>query len=124
MEKKINRTFLFVAVVSVITTLCLSMSVFYDRLKDQIISDLKMVGSVIMMTEGWDEAKQIASEADIRITLIDADGTVLFDNVANCENMENHNDRVEVIEARELGESSVTRKSTTFSDVSTYYYAM
>ena len=58
-----------------------------------------------------------------RITLIDVDGTVLFDNFSNVATMVNHNDRPEVIEARNLGSSKSIRSSDTLSQ-QTFYYAL
>ena len=124
MEKKIYNRFFLIAVLSIIASLCLSMGVFYKRFVEQISHDLKTFGSVILETKGWESAQNIANKENIRITLIDVDGTVLFDTKANIEDLENHNNRPEVIEARIHGESDITRKSSTFSDISTYYYAM
>jgi len=58
-----------------------------------------------------------------RITLIDVDGTVLFDNYSNVATMVNHNDRPEVIEARRLGSSQSIRSSDTLRQ-QTFYYAL
>lgn len=64
-----------------------------------------------------------SQEITERITLIDADGVVLFDNHADINKLENHKDRPEVSSAyiNETGEAQ--RYSRTLSQ-NTYYYAI
>lgn len=124
MGKKINRKFFLIATISILSTLILTMGVFYARFKEQISDDLELFGTVLLKTKGWEEVNDIADKENIRITLIDKDGIVLLDNRMNPTLLENHNDRPEVIEARKNGESSTIRVSSTFSDTATYYYAM
>lgn len=124
MENKIHKHLFMVAAISILTTLLLVMGVFYRRFQQQISYDLRTFGYVIHETQGWKEAEDLAQSEKIRITLIDIDGTVLSDNIANASQMENHNTRPEVIEARKNGSAEATRKSSTFSDVTTYYYAL
>lgn len=59
---------------------------------------------------------------DYRITWIDDEGTVLYDNQTDPSKMENHSTREEFIEARLYGEGSVHRYSSTIAK-ETYYYA-
>lgn len=56
-----------------------------------------------------------------RITWIAQDGTVLFDNVAKAEKLENHADREEVQQAMKTGEGESTRYSSTLSRKTTNY---
>ncbi len=62
------------------------------------------------------------TDPNIRITIIDLDGDVLFDNMADSKTMENHLDRPEVKNALEFGEGEAVRNSATL-DKDTYYYA-
>lgn len=124
MEKRINRKLILIAIISIISTLILSMGVFYNRFKEQISYDLELFGTVLLNTKGWEEVDETADKEEIRITLIDEDGTVLLDNRTDPTQLENHNNRPEVIEARRNGDSSIIRVSSTFSDTATYYYAM
>lgn len=124
MEKKINRKFFLIATISVLSTLILTMGVFYARFKEQISYDLELFGTVLLKTQGWEEVYEIADKEEIRITLIDQDGAVLLDNRMDPSLLENHNNRPEVIEARQDGDSSIIRVSSTFSNTATYYYAM
>ena len=61
--------------------------------------------------------------ADERVTLIAADGAVLYDNQADASAMENHGQRAEVAQARESGQGVVMRRSETFG-VDTLYAAV
>lgn len=58
-----------------------------------------------------------------RVTLIDTDGTVLFDSMEDASKMGNHAERPEVVEAEKNGESNISRYSETLSS-KTYYTAL
>ena len=56
---------------------------------------------------------EMADASDTRVTLIDADGVVLFDSSEDASAMENHNARPEVVEARDGSAGSDRRTSET-----------
>ena len=56
------------------------------------------------------------------LTLIGAEGEVLYESLLNKDEMDNHNERPEIIEAREKGEGEAIRYSAT-SGTHTFYYA-
>lgn len=58
-----------------------------------------------------------------RVTLIGEDGTVLYDSEAAPEELENHSNRPEFIQAEKEGKSESTRYSETFAK-KTFYYAV
>ena len=58
-----------------------------------------------------------------RITWVAADGTVLFDNMADVSTMENHKDRPEIQMALSSGSGRESRMSSTLSE-QTFYYAL
>lgn len=60
---------------------------------------------------------------NLRITLIEENGEVSFDNVAGQRPLDNHGNRPEVIEARQKGHGESERYSDTLSET-TYYYAV
>lgn len=60
---------------------------------------------------------------NLRITWIDSDGSVLYDNDADAAALENHADRPEVNAALAYGEGESIRRSETFK-LATFYYAM
>ena len=63
-------------------------------------------------------ARQFSEE--FRYTLIDTDGTVLYDSTADASTMENHANRPEVLEAGARGEGEVSRFSTTLGSDTLY----
>jgi two-component system, OmpR family, phosphate regulon sensor histidine kinase PhoR len=69
-----------------------------------------------------DTLASIVPGFNIRITLIDRNGEVLYDSEADAETMENHLSRPEVRDARENGPGANIRKSSTTGS-SYYYYA-
>ena len=58
-----------------------------------------------------------------RITLIDSDGTVLYDSVEQAADMENHSKREEFLEAISGSSGEAFRYSWTLGS-NTYYYAV
>ncbi|MGN0287620.1 MAG: ATP-binding protein [Atopobiaceae bacterium] len=57
---------------------------------------------------------------DLRATLIDTDGTVLYDSQSDAATMPNHLDRPEVAEALNTGRGSTVRSSSTMGNISIY----
>lgn len=56
----------------------------------------------------------------IRYTWIAADGSVLYDTMVEAHDMENHNDRNEIIQARKTGSGKSHRFSSTLDERTTY----
>lgn len=127
MKKKINRQLMGIAAVAILATLFLTLVVFYNLFRTQVIDDLKTYVHIIENADGANEDSIEAYNArgdGLRITLIKSDGTVIYDTeVADVSRMANHADRKEVREALEHGEGSDVRKSATL-EKSTYYYTV
>lgn len=66
---------------------------------------------------------EVGELTNSRITLVDTDGTVLFDSLEPAQDMENHSDRPEFQEARDKGNGELVRYSRTLSK-QTFYYAV
>ena len=77
------------------------------------------------LEESGEEYLQVLTNypATNRITLVSADGAVLYDNKADESAMENHKDRQEIELALAQGEGEDTRLSATMGQ-ETYYYAI
>lgn len=129
MKKKINMKFMQIAMIAIISTLLLTVAVCYQVFRSQIIRDLKLYADVLQSTFTPGDpletlSKETISEAEeIRITLVAEDGTVLYDSETDAATMENHNDRKEIIEARQNKTASEIRTSDTLGE-SMYYYAV
>ena len=128
MKKKINIRFIMIAALAIVVTALSAMLVFYNILKEQVFGDLKAYAHVIELLNIDDLAAGIEKDPynpiddDLRITLIGSEGEVLYESLLNKDEMDNHNERPEIIEAREKGEGEAIRYSAT-SGTHTFYYA-
>lgn len=122
MTKKIFRSFL--AVVISVLLLCLIMMsvVMYDRFskmnEDQFDYDLLMLAQGMEET-GAEYLLNLDGE-HYRITWIADDGTILYDNQADPDTMDNHLEREEIREALELGIGESSRYSETLTEKTVY----
>lgn len=128
MKKKINIRFIMIAALAIVVTALSAMLVYYNILKEQVFGDLKAYAHVIELLNIDDLAAGIEKDPynpiddDLRITLIGTEGEVLYESLLNKDEMDNHNERPEIIEAREKGEGEAIRYSAT-SGTHTFYYA-
>ena len=126
MKKKINHKFMLISAVAIIIIALCSMVLFYDILKRQIFDDLKANAHVISMMEPDRLPNEINDNLDkdgLRITLVNQDGSVIYDSLEDETKMENHKDRPEIAETLTKGEGYDIRKSAT-STKHTFYYAI
>ncbi|WP_370751941.1 ATP-binding protein [Eubacterium sp.] len=126
MKKKINTQFIIVSFIAIILTMSLSVGTFYELFVQEMRNDMKAYTHVLRSAgvfNASNEEKLNLKNEDLRITIIDADGTVVYDNEANDIEMDNHKDRPEIEAALKNGEGSDVRKSSTLNK-STYYYAV
>ena len=122
MKSKINIQFLIVSAIASILTAVLTAVAFYETFKQETFDGLRTDAVICSNMISGDVVKD--SDLDrLRITLIRPDGTVVYDNSADADDMNNHSDRPEVWEAFKDGSGSAVRKSTTL-DRSTFYYAL
>lgn len=123
MVNKIFNNSLVVGLTSVLLTVVLSVLVVFGFSENQIKNDLKeeTKSIAVALNAGVDVSKYKNQKA--RITLVDSNGQVLFDNQTDKPSSENHLSRPEIKEAIENGEGQIVRKSTTM-DSTTYYYAV
>ena len=122
MKKKINIQFIITNVLTIILTAVLCTAVFYNIFKKEILNNLKTYADVYKSAIK-DNDYGIGDDGDFRITIIDTDGTVEYDNSADAYDMTNHLDRPEVKEALENGEGKTIRRSDTMNK-NTFYYAV
>lgn len=129
MKKKIHMELLATSALAILLTLLFAMFVFYGLFKTQIVSDLKADAKVLKNMHVFDDITGLHPDAydlspdSLRITVIDRDGSVLFDSNADAAAMENHEARPEIRAAFEFGEGSGTRLSETL-DKNLFYYAV
>ena len=101
----------------------LTMGVLYNHFGNQLEEELRTEAeflSIAVEDEGMTAFDSLPADSE-RITYIDTDGTVLFDNESDTDNMENHLDREEIQEAMEDGSGRAVRESDTLSQRTLYY---
>ena len=128
MKQKINVRLIGIAILAVLATLICMTCVYYSLFQKQVRKDLKIQAQVLGEAEAFDDVSTPAksfdiAKEDLRITWIDTDGTVLYDNDANANLLENHADRPEVKSAFLTGEGECVRNSNTMN-MTTFYYAL
>lgn len=126
MKKRINAKFRLISAVAVIVTGICAMIIFCDILEEQILGDLAANAKVIAMMNPELLVEELPINMDkdgLRITLIEEDGTVIYDSLGGEDVMENHANREEIMQAKVYGEGRAMRTST-ISNEHTFYYAM
>lgn len=124
MKKKINVYLIIIAILAIMATLVMTSAAFYNLFDEQVFEDLHIYSRLLEETkadEEWSHAYSVAS-AELRVTVVNNRGEVIFDNKAESSVMENHGHRPEIVAAFETGEGEVVRKSATL-DTNTFYYA-
>ncbi|MBE5761938.1 MAG: two-component sensor histidine kinase [Clostridiales bacterium] len=125
MERKLRRLIMITVAITVIITASLCATVFYSVFRNQIRSELvinaKTIAAIYETTAQLDGLEEMSDE--LRVTLIQKDGTVVYDNTVNADTLENHLDREEVLEAVENGNGSSERVSENIG-YTHFYYAM
>ncbi|NFQ91706.1 cell wall metabolism sensor histidine kinase WalK [Clostridium sporogenes] len=128
MKKKLTLSILII----LIFTLTIVSSLFLITINNQYIesskSRLKNNNFFIFKVIGNEDPKNIVKfiknnyiDNDIRVTLLDHKGNVLVDSKENKEELENHNKREEIINARKNGEAYSVRYSNTRKVESLYF---
>ena len=113
------------ALVTILLSSLLVTIVYYAnsdaRMKSEVREETRFVRGAVELS-GQDYLATVENTAN-RITLIDTDGTVLYDNQDDPATMENHSDREEFQEASTAGAGEATRISDTIAE-QTFYYAV
>ncbi len=117
MSSKIFKSIWIVAFAVFITSMFFIMSVSYTYILETSKSQLKL--ETELYAKGVEHSgafffHELQIE-DQRVTWVSADGTVLYDSVADKNTMDNHMDREEIREALETGYGESVRESDTVS---------
>ena len=125
MTKKIFHSIFTVALVVLLASIGIATSFLYDYFNDSQVKQLKAELSLVADTvnEVGVEYFENFDSTVFRFTVVDTDGTVLYDTQANTSEMENHADREEIMEAFESGTGSSARNSSTLTE-KTFYEAI
>ena len=125
MTKRIFKSIFVVSLLVLAGSTGLTLSILYHYFGNQLEKELRTEAAYLAIAvekEGLEAFESLPAQAE-RVTYVDKDGTVLFDNLADSRDMENHGQREEIQEAREKGFGTAVRNSHTLSR-KTMYYAM
>ena len=123
MTKKIFKSIMFVCALVLAVGLAAVMGILYSNFDGQMRKELSKEAAYLaygVEQQGLDYLKNIKDKS-ARITYIDQDGTVLFDNEADVSEMKNHSDRTEFQKAEKYGAVESSRYSDTLSEKTIYY---
>ena len=128
MKKKINASLLWLSVAMILLTAALGLLIDYHFFEKQFEADLSNETRILRDTGLFDDTAadtgRFRFDPEImRVTWIDSDGTVLYDNESDPADMGNHKNRPEVKQALSDGEGKAVRRSDTLNK-STYYSAL
>ena len=125
MTKKVFRSMITVALTVLLTSLFVATTFIYDYFNKSQVKQLKAELELVketVNTVGIEYFENFDSTV-FRFTVVDEDGIVLYDTVADATQMENHSEREEIREALENGHGSSARNSSTLTE-KTFYEAV
>lgn len=128
MKDRIRYSLMYMGVIAALFAVYFTMRVFEgemaDQLKSQLRENLRLIETAYVADTLGNEPQQLSKFAskDLRITLIDSKGGILYDSDAEAVKMENHNDREEVIDAFAKGVGEDLRYSSTLQ-AKVFYFA-
>ena len=126
MRKKLNIQLIGIAILSMFLTMGMILFIFYGIFRQQVLSELQTVAHMMGNMENLTvySVKDYQAKLDnMRITLLDTEGHVLYDSDVDANVMDNHAERPEISDAYASGEGYAIRESDTLSQ-NTYYYAI
>ncbi|MDD3417178.1 MAG: ATP-binding protein [Lachnospiraceae bacterium] len=116
MKKKINHRFLGIAALAICSMLFFLSVLFYNMIQKQVFEELKIISELI------DKEEILSPDLEnIRVTYVNKDGNVFYDNQVKIENLENHGKRPEIVQAFKTGQGKSIRRSDTLSKDNFYY---
>lgn len=126
MRKRVFGSIFLTALVTLVVTVSLLLVAVHSGLshdlRGRLSEECNYIAAAVAAND-TQELYRIGSVYADRITLVDADGTVLYDNQSDETTMENHASRPEIDAALANGVGESSRLSDTLSK-QTYYYAI
>ena len=123
MKKRILLYMLSLVIVSLAVTSALICLIFYDHLYGILKTEVRERALLLKDTAPNTADFISLSVSNMRLTVISANGAVIYDDDEEISSLPNHSDREEVIEALNTGAGESKRFSDTLSQ-ETYYYAV
>ena len=124
MKKKINIQFAIITMVAIIFTVIVSVMVYSELFQKEVRENLRICAYELKNTGIFDDPKAdytMKAVDNVRITVIDTDGTVAFDTNASIGDLDNHGQRPEIQKAFQNGEGEIMRRSATMKKTAFYF---
>lgn len=124
MKQKINIRLGLVALVALVLTTLGVTTVYYNLFQQQVRRDLRVTAEMLSASAVFEDPQTIPElpAGDLRVTWVDGEGRVLYDNETDPRSLPNHADRPEIQMALSEGTGETVRKSDTLN-MNTFYYA-
>ena len=127
MSSLLRRALAAVGLLAALLTALGAAGLFHRAFAAQVDQDLARMARALAAgyeaAPDTDTLRRAVQDSGLRLTLIDAGGTVLYDSTEPAAGMENHRSRPEVAAALETGSGSSVRNSDTLG-METHYYAL
>ena len=128
MKDRIRYSLIYMGVIAALFAVFFTTRVFEgemaEQLKGHLRENLRLIETSYKGESLGGEPQKLAKFAskDLRITLVDSKGGILYDSDAEAAKMENHNDREEIIDAFAKGVGEDLRYSSTLQ-AQVFYFA-
>ena len=124
MEEKLTLRFLGMGLFAAVLACVLTGTVLLRSFTGQVKQDLQQSAHLIAAAyDGNPDSLARYALDQLRITLIAPDGQVRFESSQDAQQMDNHGDRPEIVQALAQGEGEAMRQSETYLQ-EVYYYAL
>ena len=124
LSKRVFGTIFTIAMVIIVALTGVGTAFIQSRLasltREEISNQLDVVAAALNGSEDEIEMLRHLDIENARVTLVDADGSVLYDSEESPAMLPNHKDRPEVSQALEEGRGSSERSSSTLGEVMLY----
>jgi two-component system phosphate regulon sensor histidine kinase PhoR len=101
--------------------------IYFQNLEENLTNSARIIVDFLANSDYFEESQELdafvnrwSEKLEVRITIINKDGTVIAESYEDKLEMDNHSNRPEIIEAYKNGQGSSIRFSQTLSD--RYYY--
>ncbi len=123
MRKKIFRSILTTSLAVLIISLLAATGALYNYFVK--VQEQRLHSELVLAAEAVEQSGVVYLESldadGLRLTWVNADGTVRYDTEAVAAEMGNHSDREEIMEAMQQGEGSSSRYSSTLTEKTIYH---
>ncbi|MEI3340124.1 MAG: hypothetical protein V8R80_09465 [Eubacterium sp.] len=93
MKKRINKNLMGIATLAIVLTLGLTFAIYFQLTQKQIMEDLRTHVHILNSSDyvlKYLEDNYDPKEDKLRITVVGADGSVVYESDADAAQMENH----------------------------------